>query len=47
MLRVEAAREHGGHEDIALPFSLGDPALNLHRQGQTEVGRIVLRYDKT
>lgn len=47
VLRVEAAREHGGHEDIALPFVLGDPALNLHRQGQTEVGRIVLRYDKT
>jgi thiamine biosynthesis lipoprotein len=46
VLRVEAAREHGGHEDLALPFSLGDRTLELHRQGQTEVGRIALRYDK-
>lgn len=46
VLRVEAAREHGGHEDLALPFTLGDPALDAHRQGEREIGRVVLRYDK-
>lgn len=47
VLRVEAAREHGGREDIAIPFTLGDATLNLQRQGEREIGRIVLRYDKT
>lgn len=46
VLRVEAAREHGGHEDLALPFTLGDPALDLEGRGEREVGRVVLRYDK-
>lgn len=47
VLRVEAAREHGGHEDIALPFPLGGVTAPLQHQGQTEIGRLVLRYDKT
>lgn len=47
VLRVEAAREHGGHEDIALPFPLGGATSPLRQQGQTEIGRLVLRYDKT
>jgi thiamine biosynthesis lipoprotein len=47
VLRVEAAREHGGHEDIALPFPLGGATAPLQHQGQTEIGRLVLRYDKT
>lgn len=47
VLRVEAAREHGGHEDLSLPFALGERTLDLHGQGQTEIGRIALRYDET
>lgn len=47
VLRVEAAREHGGHEDIALPFPLSGATSPLQHQGQTEIGRLVLRYDKT
>lgn len=47
VLRVEAAREHGGHEDIALPFPLGGATSPLQHQGQAEIGRLVLRYDKT
>ena len=46
VLRVEAAREHGGHEDLALPFVLGDRQPALERYGHREVGRVVLRYDK-
>lgn len=46
VLRVEAAREHGGHEDIAIVFALGDHALRLQRHGRSEIGRVVLRYDK-
>lgn len=47
VLRVEAAREHGGHEDIALPFPLGGTTSPLRHQGQAEIGRLLLRYDKT
>ena len=47
VLRVEAAREHGGHEDIALPFPLGGAGSPLQHQGQSEIGRLLLRYDKT
>lgn len=47
VLRVEAAREHGGHEDIALPFPLGGDASPLQHQGMAEIGRLLLRYDKT
>ncbi len=46
LLRVEAAREHGGHEDLSIPFALGDRQLELQQHGHGEVGRIVLRYDK-
>lgn len=46
LLRVEAAREHGGHEDLSIPFALGDRQLELQQHGHSEVGRIVLRYDK-
>lgn len=45
LLRVEAAREHGGHEDAALPFALGAGAVSLHHQGSSEIGRIALRSD--
>ena len=47
VLRVEAAREHGGHEDIAIPFPLGGVTAPLQHQGQSEIGRLLLRYDKT
>jgi len=47
VLRVEAAREHGGHDDIALPFPLGGATSPLQHPGQAEIGRLVLRYDKT
>ncbi len=46
VLRVEAAREHGGHEDISLPFVWGEPGPALHAQGRSEIGQVVLRYDK-
>lgn len=44
VLRVEAAREHGGHEDIAMRFTLGDATLNLTRHGEREIGRIAIRH---
>ena len=47
VLRVEAARENGDHEDIALPFPLGGATSPLQHQGQSEIGRLLLRYDKT
>lgn len=47
VLRVEAAREHGGHEDLALPFALGGATEPRQDQGRREIGRVVLRYDKT
>jgi thiamine biosynthesis lipoprotein len=47
VLRVEAAREHGGHEDIALPFTLDGTTMPLQHQGRSEIGRLLLRYDKT
>jgi thiamine biosynthesis lipoprotein len=47
VLRVEAAREHGGHEDLSLPFVLGERALGIERHGESEIGRIVVRDDAT
>lgn len=43
VLRVEAAREHGGHELLALPFVL-DPskAVDVQRRGDAEIGRVSL-----
>lgn len=46
VLRVEAAREHGGHEDLSLPFALGAAGPDLHAHGRSEIGPVVLRYDK-
>lgn len=47
VLRVEAAREHGGHEDLAVPFLLGERTLDLHAHGKTEIGDIALRSHET
>lgn len=43
VLQTEAAREHGGHELLSLPFVLGGEPLVEERQGHSEVGRVVLR----
>lgn len=43
VLQVEAAREHGGHELLGLPFSLNGEGFVHERQGSGEIGRIVLR----
>ncbi|HBK45729.1 MAG TPA: DUF2271 domain-containing protein, partial [Xanthomonadaceae bacterium] len=43
VLRAEAAREHGGHELLAVPFALGAGAAVVERRGERELGRIVLR----
>lgn len=47
VLQVEAAREHGGYEQIAIPFQLGDQGLDLEQTGQTEVGRVAIRHRGT
>ncbi|MEH6413526.1 DUF2271 domain-containing protein [Pseudomonas sp. CGJS7] len=44
LLRVEAAREHGGHEDATLPFALGQGAVRVQHQGHSEIGRIALSH---
>ena len=43
VLQVEAAREHGGHEVLALPFELGSDAMTHEITGNSEVGRVALR----
>lgn len=43
LLQVEAAREHGGHERLSLPFRLDGTAVLQQTQGRREVGRIELR----
>ncbi|ANB18385.1 DUF2271 domain-containing protein [Dokdonella koreensis] len=43
VLVVEAAREHGGHELVELPFTLSARPIALERSGAAEVGRIQLR----
>lgn len=45
VLQVEAAREHGGHELLALPFDLKGGSVAHERQGNNEIGRLVLRRD--
>ena len=43
VLHVEAAREHGGHEWVGLPFTSDGKGLVHERQGSGEIGRIVMR----
>lgn len=43
VLQVEAAREHGGHEVLALPFELDRGAAAHETTGTSEVGRVSLR----
>lgn len=43
LLRVEAAREHGGRDEAAIPFELGDAGRELHWPGRGEIGPIALR----
>ncbi|WP_454828671.1 DUF2271 domain-containing protein [Pseudoxanthomonas wuyuanensis] len=43
LLQIEAAREHGGHERLSLPFRLDGTAVLQQAQGRREVGRIELR----
>lgn len=45
VLQVEAAREHGGHELLALPFDLKGASVAHERQGSNEIGRLVFRRD--
>lgn len=40
LLHVEAAREHGGHEVVTLPFRIGSSSRELTHQGEREVGEI-------
>jgi len=45
-LIIEAAREHGGHEKISIPFELGKP-LKLTEKGQKEIQHIELTLRPT
>ncbi|MEP6906827.1 MAG: DUF2271 domain-containing protein [Pseudoxanthomonas sp.] len=42
VLQVEAAREHGGHELVSLPFTLDGQRMVREPQPRGEIGRIVL-----
>lgn len=43
VVHVEAAREHGGHEVLELPFALDQRhAVHAQRHGASEIGRIML-----
>lgn len=43
-LHVEAAREHGEHELVSIPFTLSDQGFQLQVNGKTELGKISLRF---
>lgn len=44
VLVVEAAREHGGHEQLQLPFAVSTGPVDVERSGSTEVGRVHLSF---
>lgn len=44
LLQVEAAREHGGHELLSLPFEFGPAMPRQEHSGRDEVGRLVLEH---
>ncbi|WP_162404159.1 DUF2271 domain-containing protein [Pseudoxanthomonas jiangsuensis] len=43
LLQAEAAREHGGHETLSLPFAWRARTRAANAQGGSEIGRIELR----
>lgn len=44
VLHVEAAREHGAHETLDVPFVLSQDPLNIERNGEKEIGQIKLSF---
>ncbi|MFT3761306.1 MAG: DUF2271 domain-containing protein [Pseudoxanthomonas sp.] len=46
VLRVEAARERGGHEQLSLPFVLGESAGEVQAQGSGEIGKVDLHREQ-
>lgn len=44
LLIVEAAREHGGHELLQMPFAVSAKPLEVERAGSGEVGRVRLMF---
>ncbi|MBS7458587.1 DUF2271 domain-containing protein [Coralloluteibacterium stylophorae] len=44
VLRVEAAREHGGHDVVAVPFDLGGADAAWHQPARGEIGDIDIRH---
>jgi thiamine biosynthesis lipoprotein len=48
VIQLEAARQNGGHELLALPFRLeAGRALHVEQHGQSEIGRITLSSPAT
>ncbi|TDR42535.1 thiamine biosynthesis lipoprotein [Tahibacter aquaticus] len=43
VVHIEAAREHGAHETLQLPFTLSNVPFQATRQGQSEIGRVSLQ----
>lgn len=44
-LHVEAAREHGDHELVNIPFTLNSQRFQLQDKGKTELGKISLSFN--
>ncbi|HUD40605.1 MAG TPA: DUF2271 domain-containing protein [Dokdonella sp.] len=44
VLVVEAAREHGGHELLQVPFAVSAQPVEVERSGSSEVGRVHLSF---
>jgi thiamine biosynthesis lipoprotein len=47
VLHVEAAREHGAHETLELPFTLSNEPFRAERRGESEIGRVSLRFESS
>lgn len=42
-LFAEAAREHGGHEKLSIPFQLTDTPQDFSKQGHSEIGALTFK----
>lgn len=44
VLRVEAARERGGHDELTVPFTLDGSEKQIRHQSKGEIGTLLLRF---
>ena len=44
VLHIEIAREHGGHEELSIPFVWDDSTIEISATGKQELGRVSLQF---